>query len=140
MELKAKVAEDFSQIRKKVDEDWKAQIERERSAAQGGRPSPERPRAQEPQQQGPQEKSPADFGVFLSTLSMQALVALGEVPHPQTRAQEIDLEQARYLIDLMGMLQEKTKGNLTAEEAQALEGILYELRTKYVTKAQGARR
>jgi hypothetical protein len=114
------MAEDFQKIQKKVDEDWKTQIERERAARPHEKPPP----------------AAADFSVFLSTLSMQALVALGEIPHPQTNAQGIDLEQARYLIDLLGMLQEKTKGNLTPEEEKALEGVLYELRTKYVAKTR----
>ncbi|MBI3322298.1 MAG: DUF1844 domain-containing protein [Candidatus Omnitrophica bacterium] len=78
-----------------------------------------------------------DFGFFLSSLSMQALVALGEIPHPATNLAAENLEQARYFIDLLGMLQEKTKGNLTQEEASILEGVLYELRMKYVARTQG---
>ncbi|MBI3615916.1 MAG: DUF1844 domain-containing protein [Candidatus Omnitrophica bacterium] len=66
------------------------------------------------------------------------MMALGEVPHPVTNARQEDLEQARYLIDVLGMLQEKTKGNLTPEEADLLEGLLYELRMKYVAKTKQA--
>ena len=67
---------------------------------------------------------------------MQALIALGEMPHPATNQPHPDPEQARYLIDLLGMLQEKTKGNLNPEEANLLENILYELRMKYVAMLQ----
>ena len=123
---------DFSEeaaFHKKVDESWKEQVERERTTAQGsGRPSGAQSRGREVAQ--------GDFGFFLSTLSMQAMVALGEVPHPGTNGRQEDLEQARYMIDVLGMLQEKTKGNLTQEEATLLEGLLYELRMKYVAKAK----
>jgi len=79
----------------------------------------------------------ADFNLFLSSLSMQAMVALGEAPHPMSGAPQEDLEQARYIIDVLGILQEKTQGNLTQEESGLLEGLLYELRMKYVEKAPG---
>lgn len=79
----------------------------------------------------------ADFNLFLSSLSMQAMVALGEVAHPATGVPQEDLEQARYIIDVLGILQEKTQGNLTQEESGLLEGLLYELRMKFVEKTQG---
>lgn len=63
-------------------------------------------------------------------------MALGELPHPMTQERQEDLEQAKYLIDVLGMLQAKTQGNLTAEEAKILDGVLYELRMKYVSKMQ----
>lgn len=113
-------------MEKRVDENWKEQVEKEKARLE---PGPARPiRA------GPT----GEFSAFLSTLSMQALLALGEVPHPVTQATQEDLDQARYLIDVLGMLESKTKGNLTAEESSLLEGILYELRMKYVAKTQGA--
>ncbi|MBI3312264.1 MAG: DUF1844 domain-containing protein [Candidatus Omnitrophica bacterium] len=75
--------------------------------------------------------------MFLSTLSMQALMSLGEIPHPVTQTAQADLEQARYLIDVIGMLKEKTQGNLSPEEAALIEDVLYELRMKYVAKTEG---
>ena len=74
--------------------------------------------------------------MFLSSLSMQALVALGEMAHPATGLAQEDPEQARYLIDVLGVLHEKTQSNLTQEEAALLDGLLYELRMKYVEKTQ----
>jgi len=116
---------------KKVDEAWKEQAEKERKSAVARGPGPpSQPAARS------REVPQADFSFFLSTLSMQALMALGEVPHPQTGARQADLGQARTLIDILGTLQEKTKGNLTPEEADLLEGLLYELRMKYVEKAK----
>ena len=126
---------------KKVDENWKEQIEKEKSRIAAG-PSPSSgvsaPAPEEPA--GPAEAPTGEFGMFLSSLSMQAMMALGELPHPVTQERQEDLEQARYLIDILGMLQSKTKGNLTAQEAQILEGLLYELRMKYVSKTQGESR
>lgn len=132
---------------KRVDEGWKEQVEKERQtppAAKGPKMEPPRPSEptlkarRRPATPGTQEAPGTDFGLFLSSLSMQAMVALGEMAHPASGAAQEDLEQARYLIDVLGLLQEKTQGNLTAEEASLLEGVLYELRMKYVSKTRGA--
>jgi hypothetical protein len=60
---------------------------------------------------------------------------LGEIPDPETNEPIEDLNRAKYLIDELGMLEEKTAGNLTPDEARALKSILYELRMKFVKKA-----
>jgi len=73
-----------------------------------------------------------DFSVFVTGLSMQALVSLGEIPNPMTNSKETNLPQAKYMIDTVEMIKEKTKGNLTNPEAKLLEDILYQLRMKYV--------
>ena len=141
---------------KKIDESWKEQVEKERTMIRSDEPkAPSRPEpvsAERPPEKPPQpspsssprarvssagggrELPAADFNMFLSSLSMQAMMALGEAPHPVTGAAQEDFEQARYLIDILGMLQEKTQGNLTPEESSLLEGLLYELRMKYVEK------
>jgi hypothetical protein len=59
--------------------------------------------------------------------------ALGMMEHPVTRKREVDLEMAKHWIDVLGMLQKKTQGNLTAQEAQILDGWLSELRMQYVS-------
>lgn len=124
---------------KRVDESWKEQVEKEKSQAaapspRAGGPQPPAPGRDEP---ASSRKAPSgEFGMFLSSLSMQAMMALGELPHPVTQERQEDLEQARYLIDILGMLQAKTQGNLTAEEGPLLEGLLYELRMKYVSKTR----
>ncbi len=99
-------------------------------------PGPAPPRPEPPPAVGHEEPEPADsaFAVFLSSLSMQAMMALGELPIPGTDQRHEDLEQARYLIDMLGLLQQKTKGNLTLEEGQFLENALYELRLRYTQK------
>lgn len=73
-----------------------------------------------------------DFTVFLTGLSMQALVSLGEIPSPVDNKKQKNLDQAKYMIDTLGLIKEKTKGNLTPDEEKILEGILYELRMKYL--------
>ena len=79
------------------------------------------------------------FGTFLVGLSTQALMHLGDIPDPQSRQPEQDLEAAQQLIDIIGMLEQKTRGNLDREEAQLIDAILYELRMKYVEQARTAR-
>lgn len=77
------------------------------------------------------------FGTFLVGLSTQALMLLGDIPDPQTGKPERDLVGAQQLIDIIGMLELKTRGNLDRDEAQLIEAILYELRMKYVERAKG---
>ena len=72
------------------------------------------------------------FDQFLLSLSTAALMHLGEIEHPETKRKEIDLEQAKQTIDILGMLRDKTKGNLTDMEQKLLEGMLAELRMRYV--------
>jgi hypothetical protein len=79
----------------------------------------------------------ADFKFFISTLSLQASIFLGQIPNPVTQKSEEDLPQAKFIIDTLGMLQGKTKGNLDAQEAELLETLLYELRTVYLAKSKG---
>lgn len=67
---------------------------------------------------------------------MQALVFLGELSLQEGAPVKTDLPQAKYLIDIIRLLEEKTTGNLTAEESEALKGMLYELHLKYVEKSE----
>jgi hypothetical protein len=78
-----------------------------------------------------------DFNFFITTLALQASIALGSVANPSTNKTEEDLSQAHFLIDTLGMLKEKTKGNLSKEEDALLENILYELRMQYIDKSKG---
>lgn len=78
---------------------------------------------------------PARFDFFIATLVMEAHIALGEMPHPSTGETKKNLSQARYLIDVLGVLQEKTAGNLTPEEDALLRNNLTALRTSYLRLA-----
>ena len=74
------------------------------------------------------------FSTFVLSLASSALVNLGEVPDPSTGKQEINLVLAKHTIDIIHMLQEKIQKGLDAEESRLLEGVLYELRMKFVIK------
>lgn len=72
------------------------------------------------------------FSTFVLSLSSSALVHLGEVPEPETGAVQRDLALAKHTIDVLCMLQNKTQACLDADEKRLLEGLLYDLRMKYV--------
>ena len=79
------------------------------------------------------------FSTFILSLASSTLVQLGEVPDPATsKTAAVDPLMARHSIDILDMLREKTKGNLTDQESQMLESMLYELRMKYVMKCGNA--
>jgi hypothetical protein len=75
-----------------------------------------------------------DFPSYILSYYTQGLVLLGEVPNPYTNKKEEDLEGARHIVDILEMLQEKTKGNLAKEEGQLVESVLYEMRMKFMAK------
>jgi hypothetical protein len=77
-----------------------------------------------------------NFATFMVSLSTQALVHLGEMPDPQSGQFAADLMAAEQLIDLIAMLQDKTRGNLDEAETQLVQSILFELRMKYVERAR----
>jgi hypothetical protein len=77
-----------------------------------------------------------DFGTFVLSMSSSALVYLGEVPEPETGQIMENVLAAKQTIDILCMLQSKTKGNLTDQEARLLKDMLFELRMKYVQKAK----
>ena len=86
---------------------------------------------------GPQEITFASFVVGLST---EALALLGEMPHPATGERIEDLVGAQQIIDIIALLRDKTRGNLSRDEDALLEAILFDLRMKYVEKARPAPR
>jgi hypothetical protein len=81
---------------------------------------------------------PVSFSTFVVSLASSAMVHLGEAPDPGSGGKSLDLPLARNTIDLLGLLREKTKGNLDDEEKQLLDALLYELRTKFMTPVKGA--
>lgn len=75
---------------------------------------------------------PVTFSSFIMSLTSSVLVHFGDIPDPNTGEKRMDLELAKHGIDTIGMLKEKTKGNLTHEEQQLIDNILTELRLRYV--------
>lgn len=82
----------------------------------------------------PPPQPPIDFPSYILSYYTQGLVLMGEVPNPYTNKKEEDVEAARHTIDILSMLEQKTKGNLSGDEQQLLEGVLYELRMKFMAK------
>lgn len=75
---------------------------------------------------------PADFSSLVLSLAAGAHSGLGLAPHPMSGKVEKNLVQAKYNIDLLGILEAKTQGHLTPEEAQLLQAVLYDLRMRFV--------
>lgn len=73
-----------------------------------------------------------DFHTFILSLGSSALLHLGELEHPDGREAQPDLPLAKHTIDIIAMLQAKTKGNLTPPEERLIESLLYDLRLRYV--------
>ncbi len=118
-----------------IDEDWKSQVQAEKAALKQNQepvtPQDAPASADESQEQG--LLPPATFPVLLTTLATQALVSMGQIPHPATNKPEVRLNEAKHFIDLLEMLDQKTAGNRTAEESQLLENLLHELRLGFVS-------
>jgi hypothetical protein len=77
-----------------------------------------------------------DFSTFVLSLNHSALVHLGDAPNPVTGRPDASLALARQTIDLLALLQEKTRGNLTADEERTVDQVLYDLRMRYVEVAK----
>jgi len=78
-------------------------------------------------------RDPAGFLSFVMSIASNAASALGMMEHPVTHQREVDVELGKHWIDVLGMLQKKTAGNLTSKEQQMLEGLLSDLRMQYVS-------
>ncbi len=77
-----------------------------------------------------------DFATFVLSLSATVLMCLGEAPDPESNQIIQNLPAAKQTIDLLGLLENKTQGNLTCEEQHVLKDILFELRMKYIQKVR----
>ena len=125
-------------VKKRVDESWKDQVEQEKHTPPppGGPAERVQPEAAEPRPEAA-EVPEARWDLFISGLAMEALVAMGDMVHPVTRKPAANLPRAKYLVDLLGVLEEKTKGNLSIDEERLLTDALYQLRMRYLNKAGG---
>jgi len=125
-------------IKKRVDESWKEQAEREKREGGAGPSAAGTAGARgESVESAREAEGPAEarFDLFVSSLAVEALAAIGDIPNPRTRKQETNLPHARYLIDLLGVLAAKTSGNLTVDEDKLLKDAHYQLRMRYLGKA-----
>lgn len=102
--------------KKNIDKDWKEQVSKEKQAYQENNQPYHKP----------------DFNIFISSLSMQAMIALGRLENPVTKKQEKNYDQARYLIDTLEIIETKTKNNLDDQERKLLDESLFSLRMAYL--------
>jgi hypothetical protein len=96
----------------------------------------------EPEQQPEEEfsaedladaRDPASFMSFVMSIASNAASALGMLEHPVTHQREVDVDLGKHWIDVLGMLEKKTAGNLTPQEKRMIEGLLADLRMQYVS-------
>ncbi len=80
----------------------------------------------------PTQDEPSLFELVVLSFGNAALVSLGVVPEPGASTTHVDLDHARHNIEILEVLQQKTKGNLTPSESHMLESVLYDLRLKFV--------
>lgn len=132
------------------DEDWKNRVKaedaaldqqfrekgKEKSSATASESADQTQAARPKSSQAPPELPPASFPALINMLSTQAMVALGLIPNPATQKAECELPLARYFIDLIGVLEEKTAGKLTSEEASFLDETLHTLRMAFVKRSK----
>jgi hypothetical protein len=100
-----------------------------------GGAAPESPAAEEEftEEDLADARDPASFVSFLMSIASNAASALGMMEHPVTHQRDVDVELGKHWIDVLGMLQKKTTGNLTPQEKRMLEGLLADLRMQYVS-------
>jgi len=108
------------ELKKKVDESWKEAVSKDKAA---------------PAAQDIPEAPEVTFSLFISGLLMEALIALGDMEHPVTKKKELSVPHAKFIIETLAMIREKTKNNLAKEEDESLDAILYDLRMRFVQKA-----
>ena len=131
----------FRVVDKRVSAQDEEQKEKPKKRGKGKKKKKAQPQeTQEAKQEAQEEQPPplpeVSFATFVYSLSTSALVHLGEIPEPITEKMDKNLPLAKQTIDILGILQDKTKGNLTQEEENLLNNFLYDLRMRYV-KAMG---
>ena len=127
--------------KKHVDESWKEQATEEKDILANA--GTEETDAATISPEGKAEGGNAhDHGVeinfvnYITSLGFQAMIFMGDIPNPMTNEVEKNLAQAKFLIDTLALLKEKTTGNLTDEESSLLESSVYELQMRYVQHVQ----
>ena len=118
---------------KYVDESWKDSVASEKDQKQDISGQSADSTAQKESGEGE-----VNFMNYVASLTFQAMIFLGEIPNPMAENKiEKNLAQAKLLIDTLTLLREKTKGNLTKQEEDLLNGSVYELQMKYVAQIKG---
>ena len=118
-----------------IDEDWKEQAQKEKDVLAAEEKAEKEESQEKKTERGPLPKG--DFAALISMLVSQALFSLGllEIEGRQGEKKEPDLELAKYNIDILETIEEKTKGNLSQQEQKVLEDTLSQIRMAYVKLA-----
>ncbi len=117
-----------------IDEDWKEQAQKEiEELAQEAETEKD---TKEEQEQAKKELPAADFSGLVSMLTTQAFFALGLIRTEEDKDQPADLQLAKYNIDMLEIIEQKSKGNLSEEEEKLLSGALHQLRMSFVKISQ----
>jgi len=125
------------------DQGFVVRDKRGRTTSEGPTPpAPEPPKTEDVQTSPSASDSlppmpPLSFSSFVFSLGTSSLMLMGESLDPQQPSTPVNLPQAKEIIDILSMLEEKTKGNLSSEEASVIGDMLYTLRMKYVTASSG---
>ncbi len=129
------MAEEEKKDEKKIiiDEDWKEQAQKEKEILAAQEEAEKEQTQEQTVRHGPLPKG--DFAALISMLVTQALFAMGVLEVEGQEKKEADLEMAKYNIDMLNTLEEKTKGNLTEQEKKVLENTLNQVRMAYVKVA-----
>ena len=154
---------------KRVDDSWKEEVRREREAAarvaagavpaaspaaqqEASGPAPKNsaaPEAAEPGENPKEQKAAGGVGeqqqtkifmTFLAGLAQQCLMQMGEMESPYSGQREMDMQGARYTIELLATIQNKTKNNLSPEESEALNDAIHDLKIRYIEITQELQR
>jgi hypothetical protein len=115
-----------------IDEDWKREAQREKEVLAAKEAEEKKKEAAEKPKRGRSQLPRGDLAGLISMLTTQALFALGLIQVKGEEDREPDLELARYNIDMLEAIEQKTKGNLTPEEQELLKNTLSDLRMGYV--------
>ncbi|MEZ6086740.1 MAG: DUF1844 domain-containing protein [Pirellulaceae bacterium] len=130
-----------------IDDDWKERVQKEKEAAEkaalekeAGTSTPSSgdtisgaSEGSSPQDDDALPPPPASLEMLVSMLASQTLISLGQIPNPMSGKPEPNKAYARHYIDTIAMLEEKTKGNVTAEEQQLFSQTLHQLRMLFVS-------
>jgi hypothetical protein len=118
-----------------IDEDWKSRVAAEKEALARDQSAPKPGQDDASSATASAEVPPlppASFEMLVTTLATEAMIGLGQIPHPMTGKVHADADQARYAIDMIEMLAEKTRGNLTPGEEHGLQDLLHQLRMAFL--------
>ena len=109
-----------------IDDDWKSQVEAEKEKLR-------KEMEQQEKSGGKQQLPAASLATLLSTLATQVMASLGQFPDPVDGKMHVNKPIAKHLIDTIAMLEEKTKGNLSEDEAKMLDDLLHQMRILFVS-------